>query len=118
MNFPDIERFEEWTPEEIPTGFVAEAGTSVKYITGGWRSMRPVWNAENCVNCLLCWMACPDVSIMVRDEKMCGIDYDHCKGCGICVHECHFNALSYIREDEVVTEEEREIAHAVEAKEA
>ena len=36
MSFPDIDRFEDWTPEEIPTGFVAEAGTSKAYITGGW----------------------------------------------------------------------------------
>jgi len=26
--------------------------------------------------------------VMVKDEKMTGFDYDHCKGCGICALEC------------------------------
>ena len=100
MQMPAIDNFDNWTPEEIPTGFVCEAGTSKLYITGGWRSMRPVWNQDNCTSCMLCWIACPDSSIMVDDGTMVGIDYDHCKGCGVCVHECRFNALEFIREDE------------------
>ena len=31
---------------------------------------------------------CLDNSILAKDEKIIGIDYDHCKGCGICAHEC------------------------------
>ena len=118
MSFPAIERFEDWSPEEIPTGFVAEAGTSRQYITGSWRSMRPVWIEENCTSCMMCWIACPDSSVFVRDGKMCGFDYEHCKGCGVCVHECRFDAIQYIREDEVVAEEERELAAALDPKEA
>ena len=30
----------------------------------------------------------PDSSIMVKDEKMVGIDYFHCKGCGLCASVC------------------------------
>lgn len=106
MMMPELERFDEWAPEEIPVGFVCEAGTSKSYITGGWRSMRPVWDAEKCTSCMLCWVACPDSSILVADERMTGIDYDHCKGCGVCVHECRFDALSFVREDEAPREEQ------------
>ena len=114
MKMPPIDNFENWTPEEIPTGFVAEAGTSKLYETGGWRSMRPIWDQEACTSCLMCWIICPDSSIVVDDAMMVGIDYDHCKGCGVCVHECRFDALQFVREDEIVENEEREIAHAIE----
>ena len=118
MNFPDYDTFEDWKPEDFPIGFVAEAGSSKAYITGGWRSMRPVWQPDNCTNCMMCWIACPDSSIEVEDAQMTGIDYEHCKGCGVCVHECRFNALEFIREDEVVHEQEDAIAAMVTPKEA
>ncbi|WP_165044704.1 MULTISPECIES: 4Fe-4S binding protein [unclassified Adlercreutzia] len=97
---PNIEDFNSWTVDQMPTGFVMPGGLSEHYITGGWRSMRPVWNAEACTNCMLCWISCPDSSIIVQDGKMVGIDYDHCKGCGVCVHECRFGCLELIREDQ------------------
>jgi len=31
---------------------------------------------------------CPDSAIIVEDAKVKGVDYDHCKGCGICAREC------------------------------
>lgn len=97
----DVSNFENWRPEEIPVGFVAlEGGKSIEYITGGWRSMRPVWDADACTNCMLCWIACPDSSIKVADQAMTGIDWDHCKGCGVCVKECRFGALKMITEAE------------------
>ena len=73
---------------ELPEGDVLEAGTATKFNTGGWRSNRPIWNEKNCIQCLICWIACPDSSVYVKDGKMIGIDYDHCKGCGICDKEC------------------------------
>lgn len=100
MKMPELSRFEEWAPEEFPKGYICKGGTSEEYITGGWRSMRPVWDADKCTSCMMCWVVCPDSSIMVDDAIMTGIDYDHCKGCGVCVHECRFGALEYIREDE------------------
>ncbi|MCI9128926.1 MAG: 4Fe-4S binding protein [Eggerthellaceae bacterium] len=97
---PDLSTFEDWKPGEFPKGLICNGGTSVEYITGGWRSMRPVWDESACTSCMLCWVVCPDSSIQVKDGKMEGIDYDHCKGCGVCVHECRFGALDFIREDE------------------
>lgn len=75
--------------KDLPIGAVIpEPGNSAKYRTGEWRSVRPVWKPEGCVHCLTCWVYCPDCSIKVEDGKVTGIDYDHCKGCGICAREC------------------------------
>lgn len=69
-------------------GLMIEPGSAEKYRTGDWRTERPIWDAEKCTSCLLCWMFCPDSSILIEDGKMAGIDYEHCKGCGICAAEC------------------------------
>ena len=53
-----------------------------------WRIEKPLFNKEHCIDCQFCWIYCPDMSIISRDKKMIGIDYDHCKGCGICVEVC------------------------------
>ncbi len=75
--------------KEIPIGGkITEAGSAVKYKTGDWRTFKPVRNEEKCNNCLFCWIYCPDSSIFVKDGKVTGIDYDHCKGCGICARVC------------------------------
>jgi pyruvate ferredoxin oxidoreductase delta subunit len=74
--------------KELPLGDVLDAGTACQFITGGWRSERPVWNKEKCIQCMLCWVSCPDSSIEVTDGKVSGIDLEHCKGCGICAKEC------------------------------
>ncbi len=74
---------------EIPIGgVVTEPGTAREYNTGSWRTIRPVLDKEKCVSCLTCWICCPDCSVITKDGKMVGFDYDHCKGCGICAEEC------------------------------
>jgi len=76
--------------ETLPQGStVLEAGSSAKFKTGGWRSARPRWIEENCIQCMLCWVYCPDMAIKVNEEgKREDFDYDYCKGCGICALEC------------------------------
>jgi pyruvate ferredoxin oxidoreductase delta subunit len=73
---------------QLPQGDILECGTAESFETGSWRSEKPVWNKDTCINCMFCWMACPDSSIVVKEAKMTGIDYVHCKGCGICAVEC------------------------------
>jgi len=56
--------------------------------------------AERCFNCGLCnqcdncRLFCPDLAVK-KDAAARGrhIDYDYCKGCGICVVECPRNAM-------------------------
>jgi pyruvate ferredoxin oxidoreductase delta subunit len=82
----------------LPIGAVVlEAGSSLKYKTGDWRAFKPVIDKERCVNCLLCWIYCPDSSI-IRGEKRVEINYDYCKGCGICAHECPKKAIKMVEE--------------------
>ncbi len=70
-------------------GAIKDPGNSRSYETGSWRVERPVWNPDTCINCMFCWVYCPDSAIKVdKNGNMAGIDYDHCKGCGICVEQC------------------------------
>lgn len=95
----DVSKFGSWSSADYPLGAVClEGGNARDYLTGGWRAKRPVWDGAACKNCLLCWVACPDSSILVTDGQMSGIDYDHCKGCGVCVGECKFGALELVLE--------------------
>jgi pyruvate ferredoxin oxidoreductase delta subunit len=75
---------------ELRKGDILPAGTANEFKTGDWRSRKPIWHAEKCIQCLQCWIHCPDTSITVdkATSKMTGFDYDHCKGCGICAQIC------------------------------
>jgi len=61
-----------------------------------WRVLKPVYNRDICIDCQNCWVWCPDTSIVSRDKQMLGIDYDHCKGCGVCVEVCPTNPKSLL----------------------
>jgi len=61
-----------------------------------WRVFKPVYNRDICIDCQNCWVWCPDSSIISRDKQMLGIDYDHCKGCGICAEVCPTNPKSLV----------------------
>jgi pyruvate ferredoxin oxidoreductase delta subunit len=75
--------------KDLPPGSVIlEGGNAVQFKTGSWRAFKPRFIEENCIQCLFCWMFCPDMSVKVKEGKMCGFDYDYCKGCGICALEC------------------------------
>ena len=87
--------------KKIPIGgLIIEAGNAVKYKTGDWRTFRSLVDKDKCTDCLQCWLLCPDMSIIVKDEKMVGYDYDHCKGCGICAKICPVKAIKTIPESE------------------
>ena len=70
-------------------GINLDAGSSVKNCTASFRKgKKPEFLEKTCINCFFCWVFCPDNAIMVSNEKVTGIKYDFCKGCGICVNEC------------------------------
>jgi len=85
--------------KEIPLGgMITDAGNATEYDTGSWRTFKPVWDNSKCSQCLICWIHCPDSSIAVKDRKMSGIDYQHCKGCGICVNVCPKKCITMEKE--------------------
>lgn len=47
----------------------------------------------NCLACDNCWTLCPDSAVLKTTERAGDgshyvFDYDYCKGCGLCAHEC------------------------------
>ncbi len=95
----DISKLDSWTAEDFPRGAVIPAsGNSDEYVTGGWRSSRPVRSDEVCNQCLLCWIFCPDTAVVVQDEKVTDFDLAHCKGCGVCANECPVEAITMVPE--------------------
>lgn len=106
----------------IPKGAVVEPGTSLVNKTGSWRVSRPVVRHEQCTGCSLCVTYCPDAAAKFvgerrTDEEMThwdrravpraakhdgsqkiAIDYDYCKGCGICAEECPIDAIRMVPE--------------------
>lgn len=74
---------------------VIHAGlTSVAVQTGLWRTLRPVIEKGRCNQCWwICSSLCPDGAIRVENGQAT-IDYDHCKGCMVCVAVCPPHAIS------------------------
>jgi pyruvate ferredoxin oxidoreductase delta subunit len=86
---------------ELPLGAkILDAGNSVEYETGSWRTFRPVVDKEKCNDCMFCWLFCPDASVYAEEEEMRGFDYVHCKGCGICAEVCPVDAIEMVLETE------------------
>ncbi len=98
------------TWKELPIGAVIlQPGSTVRYKTHEWRTLRPIINQDKCVRCRLCWAYCPEGTILELDKPYTTksgktynvtyeINYDYCKGCGICAHECPVKAIEMIPE--------------------
>jgi len=53
------------------------------------------FSCGTCVECENCYVFCPDASIVKTGEILSHqVDYDFCKGCGICFSECPRGAIS------------------------
>ena len=67
--------------------------------TGGWRTgLKPSADLSRCVNCLLCWIYCPDAAIVLDGTAFAGFDLDICKGCEICEAVCPAGAVQMVPE--------------------
>ena len=55
---------------------------------------RRCMSCGNCLECDNCYGVCPDNAVMkLGPGQKYAIDYDYCKGCGICVAECPCGAI-------------------------
>lgn len=66
--------------------------------TGTWSTLKPFIDLEKCIpvksgkpSCFNCWLYCPDAVITRTIPPK--IDFDYCKGCGICAEECPVKAI-------------------------
>ncbi|MGD0805117.1 MAG: 4Fe-4S binding protein [Candidatus Bathyarchaeia archaeon] len=64
---------------------------NIGFKTSFARTFRPVIDYGKCVNCKLCHVFCPDGAI---DYEPIKVNYEYCKGCGICARVCGSKAIS------------------------
>ncbi len=84
---------------QIPLALVIEdAGNSVLYKTGDWKTHYPVVDYELCINCGVCWSFCPECAFEEVDGRFV-VNRDYCKGCGICAQECPKNCITMVEEE-------------------
>jgi 2-oxoacid:acceptor oxidoreductase delta subunit (pyruvate/2-ketoisovalerate family) len=50
---------------------------------------------ELCNECSLCWIYCPEGAITRGSDGLI-VDYEDCRGCGLCAHECSRQAISMV----------------------
>ena len=85
--------------QALPLGGVVGRDDAARQRTGGWRTgVKPSADLAACVNCLLCWLYCPDAAVLVEGDTFAGFDYDLCKGCELCAEMCPPQAIAMVPE--------------------
>ncbi|ACB40715.1 2-oxoacid:acceptor oxidoreductase family protein [Pyrobaculum neutrophilum] len=96
--------------QQVNKGGAVGPGSSLPYLTGGWRIEKPIIDHSKCIMCRKCWLYCPDDAIIeawreapgprgrVFRTKAIDFDYQYCKGCGVCAEVCPTGAIQMVRE--------------------
>lgn len=86
--------------ERLTPGGEIVAGDAPRVETGSWRTgLRPEVDLTKCVDCLLCWLYCPDSAIDLDDTAFRGFDLQVCKGCELCAEVCPTGAITMVEDD-------------------
>jgi 2-oxoacid:acceptor oxidoreductase delta subunit (pyruvate/2-ketoisovalerate family) len=73
--------------------------TTFDEVTGGLDESTALFEARrcmscgNCFGCDNCYGVCPDNAVLKLGDGQYQIDYDYCKGCGLCAAECPCGAI-------------------------
>ncbi|MGO8873758.1 MAG: NAD(P)-binding protein [Acidimicrobiales bacterium] len=73
-------------------------------VVGGLTEENALFEARRCLSCGSCFGCdncfgvCPDNAVVKLGDGHYEIDYDFCKGCGICVEECPCGAMEMVPE--------------------
>ena len=85
---------------------VARRQSTFEEVVGGLDESNALFEARrclscgNCFSCDNCYGVCPDNAVIKLGEpgERYAIDYDFCKGCGLCVAECPSGAIEMVPE--------------------
>lgn len=85
-------------------GIIDKGGTSLSYLTGSWRTKRPITDYRKCIHCMMCVAYCPENCIKTKGSgknlKLSHMDYNYCKGCKICANVCPVKCIKIVEEAE------------------
>jgi pyruvate ferredoxin oxidoreductase delta subunit len=86
--------------DALPVAGVVERDEALRPRTGTYRTgVKPEVELAECVDCLLCWLYCPDSSCQVDYAwRFTGIDLVNCKGCELCASVCPVEAIEMVAE--------------------
>lgn len=88
-----------WLPAAERTGSFAEARAGLTEAQARAEALR-CFSCGTCIGCDNCLIFCPDMAIRrTPDGAAFTINWDACKGCGVCVQECPREAL--VLEEEI-----------------
>jgi 2-oxoacid:acceptor oxidoreductase delta subunit (pyruvate/2-ketoisovalerate family) len=85
---------------------LARRQSTFEEVVGGLDESNALYEARrclscgNCFSCDNCYGVCPDNAVIKLGEpgERYAIDYDFCKGCGLCVAECPSGAIEMVPE--------------------
>jgi 2-oxoacid:acceptor oxidoreductase delta subunit (pyruvate/2-ketoisovalerate family) len=63
-------------------------------VTGEWRILRPEISREKCNRCGMCYLYCPEGTMIFKNGTDPEVNLTYCKGCGICASECPRKAIA------------------------
>ncbi len=106
VSFEDLNTayFSRQVADKMPKLSVAERVSNFSEINLGISVEVGVKEAKRCFSCGACRQCdnclifCPEVAVSSKNGSY-EIDYEYCKGCGICIEECPCNFISSVEEE-------------------
>jgi 2-oxoacid:acceptor oxidoreductase delta subunit (pyruvate/2-ketoisovalerate family) len=101
----NVDYFEPSKRQKESKGLVKKRIRGFEEVTSTLTEEFAIKEAERCFSCGTCnecencYVFCPDTSVIKTGEMFSHqVDYDFCKGCGICLSECPRGAISFKEE--------------------